>query len=308
MLSDVLFDAVKKKRNPTVMGLDTRFEYLPAALARQFDAGDPFASTAHLLGVFNRTLMDAVEDLVPCVKLQSAYYEMLGPSGIRLLWDLIRYAREHGFIVIVDAKRNDIGSTASAYSAAYLGKTSFGDEHEAVAFGADYLTVTPYLGEDGILPFVKDCALHDRGIFVLVKTSNPSSGQLQDLLVEGKPIYWHIMRMIDGFDGLEPGAYGYKNIGAVVGATYPVQGAELRSDFGSIPFLLPGYGAQGAKGSDLALCFDEKGFGAVVNASRSLLCAHRTRHIFYADATREAALAMKNDLLSALSAAGRLSY
>jgi orotidine-5'-phosphate decarboxylase len=164
------------------------------------------------------------------------------------------------------------------------------------------------LGEDGVLPFVEDCRKYDKGIFVLAKTSNRSSGQLQDLVVEGKPIYWRVVEMVDGFSGMDIGTYGYKNIGAVVGATYPVQGEQLRTAFTNIPFLLPGYGAQGAKGEDLALCFDKNGFGAVVNASRSLICAHQTGSLPYADATRQAALKMQNDLLSALGYAGRLSY
>ncbi len=308
MLSDRLFDAVKTRRNPSVMGLDMRFEYLPAALQKQYDQDAPFESAVYLLGEFNRALMDAVEDIIPCVKLQSAYYEMYGPDGVKLLWEMVGDAKERGFVVIVDAKRNDIGTTAQAYSAAYLGQTPFGGNPTTKAFDADFLTVTPYLGEDGILPFVQDCVAFDKGIFVLVKTSNPSSGQLQDLLVDGKPIYWHVMDMVNGFEGVQTGAYGYSNIGAVVGATYPVQGAQLRNDFVHIPFLLPGYGAQGAKGGDLALCFDQDGFGAVVNASRSLLCAHQKSELPYADATRQAALAMRTDLLAALKTAGRLSY
>ncbi len=308
MLTDRLFERVKEFRNPTVLGLDTRFEYLPEAMKKQLDTQAPLQSAAHLLGTFNKALMDAVAELIPCVKLQSAYYEMYGPDGVKLLWELVRYAKERGFITIVDAKRNDIGATAQAYSTAYLGSTPLGEGISARAFDSDYLTVTPYLGEDGILPFLEDCKAFDKGIFVLAKTSNPSSGQLQDLLVGDKPIYWHVMDLADGFSGMETGSFGYKNIGAVVGATYPRQGAQLRSAFPHIPFLLPGYGAQGAKGEDLVLCFDDNGFGAVVNASRSLLCAHQKSDLPYADATRAAAIDMQADLLQSLKAAGRLSY
>ncbi len=308
MLTDKLFEKVKQFRNPTVLGLDTRFEYLPEELKKQFDPSAPFQSATHLIGVFNKALMDAVSELVPCVKLQSAYYEMYGPDGIMLLWDMLRYADELGFATIVDGKRNDIGATAQAYSTAYIGQTPFFETISASSFDADYLTVTPYLGEDGIVPFLDDCKAHDKGIFVLAKTSNPSSGQLQDLLVGDKPIYWHVMDLLDGFSDMEVGSFGYKNIGAVVGATYPRQGAQLRSAFPHIPFLLPGYGAQGAKGEDLALCFDENGFGAIVNASRSLLCAHQKSELSYPSATRAAAIEMQSDLLRSLKAAGRLSY
>jgi orotidine-5'-phosphate decarboxylase len=308
MLTDRLFDAVKAKRNPSILGLDTRFEYLPDALRAQFDPDMPMQSAARLIGLFNRELMDKVADLIPCVKLQSAYYEMYGIDGIQLLRDLVIEARNRGFIVIVDAKRNDIGETARAYSSAYLGRTGFDGKAQTAAFDADYLTVTPYLGEDGIKPFVEDCEAFDKGIFVLVKTSNPSSGQLQDLIVDKKPIFRHVMEMVDGFTGVQKGTYGYKNLGAVVGATYPKDGEALREAFPSIPFLVPGYGAQGARGEDLALCFDQDGFGAIVNASRSLLCAHQKGSLHYADATRQAALAMQTDLLGALHAAGRLGF
>lgn len=305
---DRLFDAVAQKRNPSILGLDTRLEYLPQAMLDTFDPGAPFESAVSLLRTFNLALMDAVQDLIPCVKLQSAYYEMYGPEGVQLLADLIAEASSRGFITICDGKRNDIGSTAQAYAFAYLDRTPFPDGQARAAFNADFLTVTPYLGMDGIAPFVEACEKQDKGIFVLVKTSNPSSGQLQDLEVEGRPIYDHVAQMVTQCGAPLVGAYGYSSIGAVVGATYPEQGAKLRQAYPTLPFLVPGYGAQGAKGSDLALCFDEKGFGAVVNASRSLLCAHQKSDLPYAEATRQAAIAMREDLLASLAAAGRLAY
>ena len=305
---DQLFDAVAQKRNPSILGLDTRLEYLPQPMLDTFDPGAPFESAVSLLKTFNLALMDAVQDIIPCVKLQSAYYEMYGPKGVQLLDELVAEAKARGFVTICDGKRNDIGSTAEAYAFAYLDHTPFPDGQARASFDADFLTVTPYLGKDGIVPFVDACQRQDKGIFVLVKTSNPSSGQLQDLEVDGRPIYDHVAQMVTQCGEPLIGAYGYSSIGAVVGATYPEQGAALRKAYASLPFLVPGYGAQGAKGSDLALCFDKDGFGAAVNASRSLLCAHKKSDLPYAQATRQAAITMQQDLLHALEAAGRLAY
>ena len=305
---DLLFDKVAEVRNPSVLGLDTRLEYLPQKLLDKFDPSEPFQSAAMLLFEFNTNLIDAVEGIIGCVKLQSAYYEMYGFPGICMMAALIRYAKKRGMIVILDGKRNDIGTTADAYASAYLGETQFPDGVARRAFEADFLTVTPYLGADGIAPFVKRCAENKKGIFILDKTSNPSSGQLQDKEVEGRPVYDYMASLIAEWGSDVVGKYGYSSVGAVVGATYPEQGAALRSAYPTIPFLLPGYGAQGAKGADLALCFDKRGFGAVVNASRSLLCAHRDSYKIYYEATRTAAEEMREDLLKALADAKRLEY
>lgn len=309
MIFDDLFAKVIEKRNPSVLGLDTRLEYLPELMLEGFDPDDPFESAGRLIYHFNVALMDALADIIPCVKLQAAFYEMYGHHGMETYAESIAYAKHKGFTVIADAKRNDIGSTAAAYATAFLGKTEFPDGVSRSAFDADILTVSAYLGEDGIMPFVEQCRANDRGIFILVKTSNPSSGQLQDRLIDGEAVYSVMAGLVDEWGRGLVGAKGYSAVGAVVGATYPRQGAELRQAYPSMPFLLPGYGAQGAKGEDLALCFDENGLGSVVNASRSIICAHRKMpDLPYSDAARRAAIAMRDDLLASLQAAGRLGY
>ena len=308
MMIDRLFDAVIQKRNPSVLGLDTRLEYLPQELQCQFDALAPFESAAALIRTFNYALIDATADIIPAVKLQSAYYEMYGPQGVQAFLDTARYAKEKGMLVMADCKRNDIGSTAQAYAMAYLSSTPFPDGVARSAFDMDFLTVSPYLGVDGVEPFVQACQQAGKGIFVLVKTSNPSSGQLQDIVANGKTIYAHMAELVAQWGQSQIGRHGYSSVGAVVGATYPAQGAELRAAFPSVPFLVPGYGAQGGKSDDLALTFDERGLGAVVNASRSLMCAHQKCDAPYAQATREEAVRMREDLLGALAKAKRLSY
>ena len=307
---DKLFDSVKQKKNPSVLGLDTRLEYLPAGMLADFQPDDPFASAADLLERFNFGLIDALYDIIPCVKIQLAYYEMYGADGLRAACNTAQYARQKGMLVIADAKRNDIGTTAEAYAAAYLGKTTFPDGIAREAFGADMLTVSAYLGADGVQPFVEDCKRYEKGIFVLVKTSNPSSGDLQDKAVDGQPVYQRMAEYVQAWGEGTRGRYGYAAVGAVVGATYPQQGAALRERFPDIPFLLPGYGAQGAKGSDLALAFDKDGLGAVVNASRSLMCAYRKEGApaAFDEAARKEALRMQADIVGALQAAGRASY
>ena len=309
MLMDRIFQAVAAKRNPSILGLDTRLEYLPAEMQDQWDAQAPLDSAAALIQAFNYALIDASADIIPCVKIQSAYYEMYGVQGVNALKNTVDYAKNAGLFVIVDAKRNDIGSTADAYSDAYLGETTLPNTTSA-AFGADMLTVNGYLGTDGIEPFLRNCKERDKGIFVLVKTSNPSSGQLQDrLLDDGKTVYEAMAELVETWGEGTAGDYGYASVGAVVGATYPEQGAKLREAHAHMPFLVPGYGAQGATGADLSLCFDHKGFGALINASRSLLCAHqKAPGLPYAQATRQEALRMQADILAAFSEAGRLAY
>lgn len=308
MIFDRLFKEVAQKRNPSVVGLDTQLDYLPESMLEGFDPTSPFESAGQLLLQFNKGLIDALADIVPCVKLQIAFYEMYGHHGIRAYTESVEYARQKGLVVIADAKRNDIGSTAAAYAKTFLGQTAFPDGVSRPAVNADILTVTAYLGEDGIMPFVEECK-NGKGIFVLVKTSNPSSGQLQDQMIGNKTVYEVMAGLVQQWGKDCVGSNGYSSVGAVVGATWPEQGSGLRAQFEGIPFLLPGYGAQGATGADLALCFDKDGLGSVVNASRSIICAHKKQpDVPYDEAARMAATAMKEDLLSSLQKAGRLNY
>ncbi|MDR1885613.1 MAG: orotidine-5'-phosphate decarboxylase [Synergistaceae bacterium] len=262
---DRLIRAVRESGNPSALGLDTRYEYLPEPFAaRHSDAGRPGA-----IYEFNSHLLRGLRDIIPCVKIQAAYYEMLGPEGMACMRMTIDLARKLDYVVIADAKRGDIGATAEAYSAAYIG--------EGAPFPADFLTVNPYFGQDGIEPFLSGCARTGGGIFVLVKTSNPSGRELQDLTVtDGRPLYEHVAGRVAAWGADLTGDEGYSSVGAVVGATYPVQGTRLRQIMPRTFFLLPGYGAQGARASDLSGCFGEPGCGAIVAASRSLICAHRT--------------------------------
>lgn len=296
---DRLIEAIEAKKNPTVLGLDTRIEYFPEKFASGFDL-TTFSGAADGIIAYNKALMDALVETVPAVKIQLAYYEMYGLEGLRAFAETVAYAKKKGFVVMVDGKRNDIGATATAYAAAYLGETPLTGGN-AQAFDADYLTVNPYLGSDGVLPFVEACKAEDKGIFVLVKTSNPSSGQLQDLVVEGERIYQRVGRLVSEWGKELIGKYGYSDVGAVVGATYPEQGAELRKLLPSVFFLVPGYGAQGGGGKELADCFDDSGRGAIVNASRSLLCAYKKHGGDFDEAAFVEAKRMREDLAEAVA-------
>ena len=230
--------------------------------------------------------------------MQVAYYEMYGVEGMRAFSDTLAYARQHGLFTIADVKRNDIGSTASAYSNAYLGETVL--EGSAVTpFESDFVTVNGYLGSDGVLPFVADCKKNDRGIFVLVKTSNPGSGELQDRLMDnGKTLYDNMATLVDGWGKDLVGKYGYSSIGAVVGATHMEQAKLIRNAHPSTFFLIPGYGAQGGKAEDLAVCFRD-GIGGIVNSSRGILCAYKKdayKGMDYKQAALKAAIDMQKDI------------
>lgn len=282
MAFEKLSEAIAKKRNPTVMGLDPLLEYVPDFIREGKGAGDA-------LFEFNRGLIDASADLIPAVKPQSAYYERCGLDGLIALRRTIDYAVSAGLYVILDAKRGDIGSTAAAYAEGYLGEGS----------GVDALTVNGYLGSDGVTPFLDEARKSSKAIFVLCKTSNPSSSDFQDLLIGDKPLYRIVGERIGEWGSL--GSDGYSDCGAVVGATYPSQLAELRKALPHTFFLVPGYGAQGGKAEDVALGFDKNGGGAVVNSSRALMCAYKKtgdpRN--YQTATRNAVTAMKNELAAA---------
>ncbi|MGN0629978.1 MAG: orotidine-5'-phosphate decarboxylase, partial [Ruminococcus sp.] len=249
--------------------------------------------------VFNKALIDELCDVVPAIKPQAAYYEMYGWEGVRVLSETISYAQSKGMYVMTDGKRNDIGATMDAYAAAHLGKTVVGDK-EFSAFGADALTVNGYLGTDGIEPLLKICRAEDKGIFVLAKTSNPSSGELQDKCIGDTPIYAAMGDMCEKWGEDTIGEYGYSAVGAVVGATYPEQLSELRKRLPHTMFLVPGYGAQGGGAEGLRGAFDENGLGAIVNSSRAIMCAYKKEgcsETDFAKAARREAVRMREDIV-----------
>ncbi len=300
MVIDRLIDKIQATENPTVVGLDTNFDYLPESMR---NGVNDFAGAADAMIKFNRAIVDAVADIVPCVKVQIAYYEMYGLEGLRAFADTIRYASSKGMLVMTDAKRNDIGATAECYARSYLGTTVVGN-HAETAFDSDFLTVNGYLGSDGIQPFLGWMQKRDKGIFVLVKTSNPSSGELQDLRLEsGATIYEYMGSLVEEWGKESIGRYGYSAVGAVVGATHPKQAEILRQAMPHTFFLIPGYGAQGGKADDLKVCFGKDGIGGIVNSSRGILCAYRQeryRGMAFDAAARQACIDMKNDLNRAI--------
>ena len=270
-----LIEKIIEMKNPTVAGLDPKLDYVPQFIREKcFEKyGRNLEGAAEALYEFNTGLIDALCDVVPAVKPQMAYYEMYGWQGVRTFARTVEYAKSKGMYVITDGKRNDIGATMEAYAAGHLGTTDVEGE-QIDAFGADALTVNGYLGTDGISPLLKVCAEKDKGIFVLVKTSNKSSGELQNLLLEGgESIYGRMACMCDEWGKELPGKFGFTGVGAVVGATYPDQLTELRREHPSIFFLVPGYGAQGGGAQGLTGAFNQDGIGAVVNSSRAIMCA-----------------------------------
>ena len=306
MAFDRLIENIIEKQNPTVAGLDPKLDYVPASVKDACFAqyGKTLEGAAAALLAFNKAIIDQIYDIVPAVKPQAAYYEMYGWQGVKALAETIAYAREKGMFVITDGKRNDIGTTMEAYATAHLGTTDVAGE-AFDAFGADALTVNGYLGTDGIKPLVNICKEKDKGIFVLVKTSNPSSGELQDLqLVNGASVYEQMGKMCERWGEELPGKYGYSGVGAVVGATYPEQLAEMREKAPHTFFLVPGYGAQGGGANDAKNAFDTNGRGAIINSSRGIMCAWKKQGLTeddFAAAARQEALRMKDDILSVIS-------
>ncbi|HHW46120.1 MAG TPA: orotidine-5'-phosphate decarboxylase [Clostridiales bacterium] len=300
MSFDVLIEKIVALQNPTVVGLDPKLDFIPSEIKDKAfsEFGYTLEGAAEAIYRFNTGIIDALYDIVPAVKPQCAYYEMYGWPGMRALARTIEYARSKGMFVIADGKRNDIGSTVEAYSNAYLGKVDIGPE-QIEPFGADALTVNGYLGSDGIEPLIEACQKYDKGIFVLVKTSNPSSGQLQDLKIDGKAIYAIMGELCEQWGEKLPGKYGYTGVGAVVGATYPQQLKNLRAKLLHTLFLVPGYGAQGAGASDVAGAFDQKGLGAIINSSRAIMCAYKKdQSDDFAMSARREAIRMRDELMS----------
>ena len=305
MAFDRLIKNIIEKQNPTVAGLDPKLDYVPATIKEACfeEYGNTLEGAAAALLAFNKAIIDQIYDIVPAIKPQAAYYEMYGWQGVKALHDTIAYAKEKGMFVITDGKRNDIGTTMEAYATAHLGSTDVAGE-SIDAFGADALTVNGYLGTDGIKPLVNVCKAQDKGIFVLVKTSNPSSGELQDLKLEnGASVYEQMGKMCENWGEELPGQYGYSGVGAVVGATYPEQLAEMREKAPHTFFLVPGYGAQGGGANDAKNAFDKNGLGAIINSSRGIMCAWKAQGLSeddFAAAARTEALRMKADILSVI--------
>ena len=304
MSFDRLIEKIIKTQNPTVVGLDPRLEYIPEYIkAKKFQKyGKTFKGAAKAILTFNKKIIDEIYDIVPAIKPQAAYYEMYGWEGVKTLAKTIEYAKSMGMYVITDGKRNDIGATMEAYAAAHIGQTDI-DGEMCEAFGADALTVNGYLGTDGISPLLEICRNADKGIFVLVKTSNKSSGELQDKLIGDKPVYGVMGDMCEQWGAGTMGKYGYSSVGAVVGATYPEQLAEMRKALPHTFFLVPGYGAQGGGAEGVSKGFDENGLGAIVNSSRAVMCAYKKEECDerdFAKAARREVIRMKEDIISYL--------
>lgn len=298
---------IQKTGAPIVVGLDPMLKYVPEHIkeAAFVQLGETLEGAAEAIWQFNKGIVDAVCDLVPAVKPQIAMYEQFGIPGLSAFAKTVAYCKEKGLIVIGDIKRGDIGSTSSAYAVGHLGKVTVGSK-SYYGFDEDFVTVNPYLGSDGVKPFIDVCKEEKKGIFVLVKTSNPSSGEFQDRVIDGKPLYEHVGKMVDEW-GSELMGDGYSYVGAVVGATYPEMGKVLRDIMPKAYILVPGYGAQGGKGKDLTHFFNKDGLGAIVNSSRGIIAAYQSdayKEKFaaqnYADASRAAVLDMKEDIAQAL--------
>ena len=302
---DKLIDKIKETNNPTVIGLDPRYEMIPECIRNKYE--ENLEGVAKAIVEFNKALIDATCDIIPAVKPQIAFYEMYGLEGMKAFEETCKYAKEKGMVVIADIKRGDIGSTAKAYSNAFLGKTKIGEKEESI-YDVDFVTVNPYLGIDGVKPFIEDAQKYGKGVFILDKTSNPSSGELQDLKLEtGEEVYTKVAKLVEEWGKDLRGEYGYSSISTVVGATYPKQLQDLRKTAPHTFFLIPGYGAQGGKAEDIALGFDENGIGGIVNSSRGLMCAYKSdlwkdkyAEEDFVKATRAEAIRMRDELNQAI--------
>ena len=295
-----LIEKIQKTKAPICVGLDPMLSYIPEHVTKKAFA----EGAAEAIWQFNKEIVDATCDLIPSVKPQIAMYEQFGLPGLAAYDKTVKYCQEKGLIVIGDVKRGDIGSTSAAYATGHLGTVQVGSQTLS-GFNTEYITVNPYLGTDGVKPFVDVCNQCDRGIFVLVKTSNPSSGEFQDRLIDGRPLYELVAeKVVEWGDASMDGAYS--NVGAVVGATYPEMSKVLRKLMPRTYFLVPGYGAQGGTAEDLKYCFNEDGLGAVVNSSRGIIAAYKKdayakfgpKH--FGEASRQAVIDMIADINSVL--------
>jgi orotidine-5'-phosphate decarboxylase len=300
-----LISAIQRTDAPIVVGLDPKLSMIPDRIKnRSFEeSGQTPEGAADALWQFNKELIDNIYDVIPAVKPQIAMYEQLGIEGLITFKKTVDYCHDKGLIVIGDIKRGDIGSTSESYAIGHLGSVTIGSNKYS-GFNEDFATVNPYLGSDGVKPFIDVCNSEDKGIFVLVKTSNPSSGEFQDRIIDGKPLYEHVGAKVEEW-GMGSMEGDYSNVGAVVGATYPEMGAKLRSIMPHAFILVPGYGAQGGKGSDLKGFFNKDGLGAIVNSSRGIIAAWQNeKYSKFGDnvgeAARQAVFDMKEDINGAI--------
>ena len=304
-----LIEGIKRTKAPIVVGLDPMMNYIPEYIQKKAFAefGETLEGAAETVWQYNKGIVDAVYELVPAVKPQIAMYEQFGIEGLKAFEKTVSYCQEKGLVVIGDIKRGDIGSTSEAYAVGHLGKVQVGS-HSFSGFHEDFVTVNPYLGSDGVKPFMKICKEEKKGLFILVKTSNPSSGEFQDRLVDGRPLYELVGEQVAAW-GEELMGDTYSYVGAVVGATYPEMGKTLRKIMPKSFILVPGYGAQGGKGADLVHFFNDDGLGAIVNSSRGIIAAYKQEKYAsfgaenYAEASRQAVLDMQADIQGALEAA-----
>lgn len=301
-----LIEKIQKTKAPICVGLDPMLGYIPEHITKKSfdDFGETLEGAADAIWQFNKKIVDHTYDLIPSVKPQIAMYEQFGIEGLKIYEKTVSYCQEKGLTVIGDAKRGDIGSTSAAYATAHIGTIMVGSTAVS-GFHTDFLTVNPYFGTDGVKPFVDVCNKEDKGLFILVKTSNPSSGEFQDKLIDGRPLYELVADKVvewgkDSMDG------AYSNVGAVVGATYPEMSRILRKLMPNTYFLVPGYGAQGGTAEDLKYCFNEDGLGAIVNSSRGIIAAYKQEKYakfgaeHFAEASRQAVIDMVADINSVL--------
>jgi len=301
-----LVDKIKKVDAPIVVGLDPMMNYIPEHITKAAFAeyGETLEGAAEAIWQYNKGIVDATYDIIPAVKPQIAMYEQFGIEGLKAFQKTVDYCKSKDLIVIGDVKRGDIGSTSQAYAIAHLGKVQVGTKKISV-FNEDFATVNPYLGSDGINPFIDVCKEENKGIFILVKTSNPSSGEFQDQLVNGRPLYELVGEQVAKWGETHMGN-DYSYVGAVVGATYPEMGKILRKLMPKTYILVPGYGAQGGTAKDLVPYFNEDGLGAIVNSSRGIIAAYKQEKyasfgaLNYADASRQAVIDMADAIRVAL--------
>lgn len=306
-----LIEGIKRTKAPIVVGLDPMMNYIPEYIQKKAFAefGETLEGAAEAVWQYNKGIVDAVYELVPAVKPQIAMYEQFGIEGLKAFEKTVSYCQEKGLVVIGDIKRGDIGSTSEAYAVGHLGKVQVGS-HSFSGFHEDFVTVNPYLGSDGVKPFMKICKEEKKGLFILVKTSNPSSGEFQDRLVDGRPLYELVGEQVAAW-GEELMGDTYSYVGAVVGATYPEMGKTLRKIMPKSFILVPGYGAQGASGKDLIHFFDDNRLGAIVNSSRGIIAAYQNEKyskfgaLNFADASRQAVIDMITDIDQAFASVGK---
>lgn len=299
-----LVERIKKLEAPIVVGLDPTLNFVPGFLLDKAinEKGETLEAAADAIFEFNKKIVDAVYDLIPAVKPQIAMYEQFGIPGLMAFKKTLDYCHEKGLLVIGDAKRGDIGSTSTAYAIGHIGKVKVGST-EIAPFDEDFLTINPYMGSDSVVPFVEECKKYDKGLFILVKTSNPSSGEFQDQKVGKKAVYELVGKKVDEW-GAELVRNGYSDVGAVVGATYPEMGEVLREIMPKAYILVPGYGAQGGTAAELKPFFNKDGLGAIVNSSRGIIAAYKQEKYAeygaegFAEAARAAVIDMKNDIAS----------